>query len=167
MTADTSDRRPHRLSEEDYRSLAAFRHAIRRYLSTVSANAAAAGLTHQQHQALLSIRGAYPGRQQISVGELAEHLLIRNHSAVELADRLVEAGLVWRAPSASDRRKVLLSITPKGEATLERLAEASFRELRLLSGVLSAVVERVNEFETLMPMVQPPAANEEDLPGST
>lgn len=135
------------LSEADYATLAAFRHALRRYLSAVSANAAAVGLTHHQHQALLSIKGGYPGRTQISVGELAEHLVIKNHTALGHVAQLEQAGLVSLDRAASDRRKVMVSITPKGEAVLRDLADASFRELRILSGPLGALARRIGDFE--------------------
>ena len=87
------------------------------------------GLTPQQHQALLSIKGGYPGRETISIGELARHLLIKNHSAVELVGRLVKAGLVTREPSSDDRRTICVQITAKGEQTLSQLSRASLDEL--------------------------------------
>jgi DNA-binding MarR family transcriptional regulator len=136
-----------RMSESDYRTLAEFRRQLRRYLATVTENARAAGLTHHQHQALLTIRGGFPGRKEISIGEMAEHLFIKNHSAVELVARLEQAGLVRRARSPQDRRRVLVSMTGEGEAVLERLAEASFIELRAFSGVMSDLVQRLAEFE--------------------
>lgn len=146
MSSDRTDRRQP-MTDTDYESLAAFRHALRRYLSAVTANAQAAGLTHHQHQALLSIRGGYPGRQTISIGELADHLLIKNHTAVELVARLEKADLIRRERAPEDRRRVLVSITPAGERVLERLAESSFHELRLVSGVMSNMVSRLGEFE--------------------
>jgi DNA-binding MarR family transcriptional regulator len=131
--------RARKLSAEDYQRLAAFRLALRRFVSATEANARRVGLTPQQHQALLSIKGGYPGRQAISIGELADHLLLKHHSAVELAERLVRGGLVSREPSAADRRRILLSITPKGEALLERLSEASFAELRASAGLVDTI----------------------------
>jgi DNA-binding MarR family transcriptional regulator len=133
------------LSKIDYEGLAAFRHALRRFLAVSEANAHAAGLTPQQHQALLSIKGGYAGREEISIGELAEHLLVKNHSAVELVDRLVRAELVARKPSTEDRRRVCLRITAKGEAILRRLSDANLAELQsfahLMGGFLSGLAE--------------------------
>ncbi len=77
------------LSRSDYEGLAAFRHALRRFLAVAEARARDAGLTAQQHQALLSIKAGFPGREEVSIGDLAEHLLLRNHSAVGLVERLV------------------------------------------------------------------------------
>src|SRR5437588_5993245 len=102
------------LSEADIQGLAAFRLALRRFVAKADGNARSLGLTPQQFQALLSIKGGYPGRQEISIGELAEHLMLKNHSAVELVGRLVKAGLVTRAPSPQDRRRICVQITRKG-----------------------------------------------------
>ncbi len=121
---------------------------MRRYLAAVGQNAQSAGLTTQQHQAFLSIRGGYPGRRTISVGELAQHLLIKNHSALELAERLQAASLVTCAPCREDGRKVMLSITARGEATLRRLATGSLSELASISDELSRLVGNMNEFQS-------------------
>jgi DNA-binding MarR family transcriptional regulator len=128
------------MTSDNYRELAAFRLALRRFTSQTDSNARQAGLTPQQHQALLSIKGAHPGREEISIGELADHLLLKNHSAVELTDRLVKAGLVARAPSPHDRRRVLLRLTAQGEALLDRLSAASLMELRVSSEIMRAFV---------------------------
>ncbi|HEY8571610.1 MarR family winged helix-turn-helix transcriptional regulator [Phenylobacterium sp.] len=139
---------PRSLSDEDYRTLAGFRRQLRRYLAAVTENARQAGLTHHQHQALLAIRGEYPERREVTVGELAGNLLIKHHSAVELVARLEQAGLVRRDRDPENRRRALVSITPGGEDVLERLAEASFRELRAFSGVMGDLVRRLTEFES-------------------
>lgn len=127
------------LTLEDYQRLAAFRLALRRFIALTEANARKAGLTPQQHQALLSIKGANPDRQELSIGELADHLLLRNHSAVELVERLAKAGLVERSPSPRDRRRVLLRVTAHGEALLDEVSGASLAELRASSEILQAV----------------------------
>src|SRR5579859_1886698 len=79
------------LSKADYEALAEFRWSLRHFLGFSEAAARAAGITPQQHQALLAIKG-FPGRDKVSVGELAERLQIEHHSAVGLADRLVRRG---------------------------------------------------------------------------
>ena len=92
------------VQEVDYVGLAGFRYAVRRFLAFSNAAAADAGLTSQQHQALLAIKG-FGGTDGLSVGDLAERLLIRNHTAVELVDRLMRAGLVERSHDPTDRRR--------------------------------------------------------------
>jgi DNA-binding MarR family transcriptional regulator len=131
------------LDLKDYQRLAAFRLALRRFTALTEANARKVGLTPQQHQALLSIKGGYPERAQITIGDLAEHLLLKNHSAVELVARLVKAGLVVRAPDAADRRRICLFVTPKGEALLERVSAESLVELRASKDILNAVLALV------------------------
>ena len=127
-------------SRIDYEALAAFRHAMRRFLVFSEQNAENYGLTPGQHQALLSIKAGYFGRESISIGELAEHLLIKHHSAVELVDRLEAAKLVVRRKSLEDGRVVLLSLSPKGDQTLSELSRQNLSELRLAAPFVTALV---------------------------
>jgi len=109
------------LSDQDYETLAAFRHALRRFAAFSESEAKARGLTPQQHQVLLAIKGT-PGRPALSVGEIAAHLLVRHNSAVELIDRLADAGLVMRAPDPQDRRRMLVTLTGQAEHLLVALS---------------------------------------------
>lgn len=131
------------LTDAEYQGLAAFRHALRRFLAFSEARARDVGLTPQQHQALLSIKGGYPGRDGISIGELAAHLLLKNHSTVELVDRLVKAGFVGRQPWPGDRRRIVVRVTEKGEEVLRRISHANLAELAaaapLMSGFLASL----------------------------
>ena len=81
-----------------YELLAELRHALRRFQRFSQEAARAAGLTPQQHQALLAIKG-FPGRDYVSIGELAERMQLRHHSAVGLVDRLARRRLVRRVAS--------------------------------------------------------------------
>lgn len=121
--------RPPRLTKSHYESLAGLRHALRRFLHFSQEAARGAGIPPQQHQALLAIKG-FPGREEVSIGELAERLHVKHHSAVGLIDRLVQRGLVRRAPAADDRRRVLVSLTARGEALIEKLSAVHLAELR-------------------------------------
>jgi len=129
------------LSKRQHERLAAFRYALRRFLHFSEEAAQAAGLTPQQHQALLAIKG-YPGRECVTVGELAERLQIRHHSAVELVDRLALENLVARSTSAEDRRLVLVQLTRGGDEVLERLSAAHTEQLKTLGPEL---ILRLNE----------------------
>lgn len=95
----------------DYRRLAAFRHSLRHFLAISETAAREAGITPQHHQALLTIKGAMR-QEDITVGYLAEQLLLQPHSAAELVDRMVRCGLLVRTKSRTDRRFVILSPTP-------------------------------------------------------
>jgi len=129
-------------SKADYETLAEFRYALRHYLR-VSQNAVEReGITLQQHQALLFIIG-YPGREQVTIGELAERLQIRHHSAVGLVNRLEEQGLVERCQYQGDRRQVLIGLTQKGVGVLESLTGMHREELRHLGPQLCAMLEQI------------------------
>lgn len=117
------------LSDEDYRSLAEFRYLVRQFLAFSEDAARDAGLAAKQHQALLAIKG-FGGC--LTVGELAEKLIIQPHSAVGLVDRLVNAELVRRRPRKEDRRQVELTLTVMGEKTLASLSKTHRDELRRL-----------------------------------
>jgi len=117
------------LTAADYRSLGDFRYQIRRFLHFSEEAAKAEGLEPQQHQMLLAIRALdEPGGP--TVGSLAEHLIIRHHSAVGLIDRLVERGLVERVRGQEDRRQVRVRLTSEGEGKLRRLSTIHREELR-------------------------------------
>jgi DNA-binding MarR family transcriptional regulator len=129
-------------SKEDYETLAEFRYALRCFLRFSESAAETAGLTLQQHQALLFIIG-YPGREQVTIGELAERLQIRHHSAVGLVDRLEEQGLVERSHKSEDRRQVFISLTDNGIRVLKGLANMHREELRYLGPQLCTMLEQI------------------------
>jgi DNA-binding MarR family transcriptional regulator len=128
----------------DYQALANFRYALRRFLEFSGSAAKSVGLTPQQHQAMLSIIGV-PEGQAVTVGFLAERMLLKHHSTVELVDRLVELDLVARQPDAADRRKVLLALTPKGRRLLTKLSAAHIEELRRIRPVFADLLERLDD----------------------
>ena len=109
------------------------------------AAAQAHGLTAQQHQAILAIKGHAIGERS-TIGDLAEQLIIRHHSAVELVDRLSRAGLVARHTAEDDRRNVLIALTPKAEALLEELSSIHIEELRRSRAFLVQLLDRVDMF---------------------
>jgi DNA-binding MarR family transcriptional regulator len=131
------------ISGEDYETLAAFRHALRRFLAFSESAARASGLTAQQHQAILTIKGHATGGP-LTIGELADHLLIRHHSAVELVDRLVQAGLVDRLKAEGDRRRVVVGLTAKAESILADLSAIHLDELRRSRALLAQLLERLD-----------------------
>jgi DNA-binding MarR family transcriptional regulator len=130
------------VSDEGYRTLAAFRHALRQFIAFSEDAARSHGLPPQQHQALLAIKGN-PDGGNMSVGDLAGLLLIRHHSAVELIDRLVRAKLVMRAQDKADGRRVIVKLTPKAEKTLAELSVAHLAELKRNGPLLVELVERL------------------------
>ena len=120
-----------RMSQKDYAKLLGFRTDLRRFLHWSEEQARAAGLTPAQHQLLLAVKG-HQGADGPTIGEAAEYLALRHHSAVELAGRAEKAGHVERSPDSDDHRVVRLRLTPAGEALIQRLSQAHRDELRQL-----------------------------------
>src|SRR2546425_2742175 len=117
------------VSVAEYRALAEFRYQIRRFLNISEQAARAAGLEPQQYLLLLALRGLPEGKQA-TILTLAERLQLRHHSVVGLIDRLEKRGLVRRVRGKEDRRKVLISLTARGEQILGNLARKRLAELR-------------------------------------
>jgi DNA-binding MarR family transcriptional regulator len=127
--------RRYRLSTRDYSRLAAFRFALRSFLRFSEDAAAGVGLTGQHYQALLVVR-ACPDDRRLTINDLAQQLLIKHNSAVELVDRLSRQGLLVREPSVADRRKVELQLTSRGRDVLADLAAMHQQELQRVGPML-------------------------------
>ena len=138
--------RPGHLIKSQYETLAAFRYALRRFTHFSEEAAQAAGITAQQYQALLAIKG-FPARDKVTVGELAERLQLRHHSAVGLIDRLVTEKLAVRVPSAGDRRQVLIQLTSRGETILEKIASVHRKQLKRIGPEISRLLGRLGGSE--------------------
>ncbi len=131
------------LSKADSEALAALRYAMRLFLRFSENAAAAEGLAPQQHQALLAIKG-FPGRECVTIGELAERLQIRHHSAVGLVDRLSAEKWVVRGSANEDRRRVMVSLTQRGERILARLSSSHREELRRVGPEFRRILDRIS-----------------------
>ena len=125
-------------TDAQYQQLLAFRVQLRQYDQWSRSAAEAHGLTHHQHQLLVAIRGSRaPGGP--TVGEVADSLLLRRHSATELVDRTQALGLVERQRDEADQRRVHLTLTEQGLRVLEALTEVHLEELARLAPLLDAV----------------------------
>jgi DNA-binding MarR family transcriptional regulator len=118
------------LTRQEFADLLEFRTLLHRFLRWREQEARAAGLTPVQHQLLVTIKG-HPGDRAPTVGEIAESLVLRHHSTVELIDRAEGAGLVERWPDPEDGRIVRISLTKLGEARLGALAMLHLTEIQL------------------------------------
>lgn len=116
------------LSQADYEALATLRHTLRKFMDFSTSAAHAEGLPPQQHQALLAIKGSRQG-EAMTIGMLAERLLIAPHTATELVGRLTEAGYVTRHPDPTDKRRQTLQLTERSEEALRRLSAIHLREI--------------------------------------
>lgn len=133
------------LSCEEYRRLAEFRHQIRLFLNFSTRAARGAELEPRHHQLLLALKGLPPDREP-TIGELAKRLQIHHNTAVELVNRLSDAGFVTRRRGEVDRRKVFVELTDKGDAVLSDLSRHHLRELRSIGPELVQALDRlINE----------------------
>ncbi|HET7588620.1 MAG TPA: MarR family transcriptional regulator [Solirubrobacterales bacterium] len=124
------------VSDEDYRRLLGFRTGLRRFLRWSEDEASAAELTPAQHQLLLAVRG-HPAPAGPTVGEVAEYLVLRHHSVVELIDRAEKGGLVERVGDEEDHRVVHLRLTAEGEDRIEQLSRLHLEEISRLAPLLA------------------------------
>ncbi len=127
------------LTKTEYEALAAFRRALREFTAFSADAARKTGLTPQQHQALLAIKGA-PGRETLGIGEIADTLCLRPHSAVELVDRMADLGLVQRHADADDHRRVRVGLTTAGKDVLAQLSAQHLRELQAIGPGLARML---------------------------
>ena len=118
------------LTDEDYRSLAEWRYALRRFLAASEEITRSAGVSPTQYQLLLFIRG--DPAATLTIADLAERLQIRHQSAVGLVDRCEAAGLVRRLRDEANRRRVFVTMTPRGAALLRKLASEHFATIEKL-----------------------------------
>ena len=127
-----------RLKDGDYRRLLELRDGLRRFLRWSEDSARAAGLTPAQHQLLLAVRGS---GSPPTIGEVADHLLLRHHSVVELVDRAEQGGLVRRRPDSDDHRVVRVELTAQGARHLAKVAVLHRDELRRLADELGPLLQ--------------------------
>jgi DNA-binding MarR family transcriptional regulator len=124
------------LTKADFEALARFRFGIRRYLRFSEQAVRGHGLTPQQYQLLLALKG-FPGREWATLTELADRLQLRHHSVVELVNRAQAQDLVTRASDPTDARVVRVELTRHGERALAQLSALHRDELRRLGTALA------------------------------
>jgi DNA-binding MarR family transcriptional regulator len=134
-------RRSQLTERQRVQTLAEFRYALRKFLQFSEERAEDAGLHPQQHQLLLHIAGA-PKGIETTVSYAAERLGLRHNSVVELSKRCEDVGLIQRRHDTSDRRRVVLQITPEGHKILRALSDDHERELyELVPTLLKALTQ--------------------------
>jgi DNA-binding MarR family transcriptional regulator len=129
-----------KVTTSDFRALADLRYRIRLFLSEGDAAARREGLEPQQYLLLLAVRGL-PEGTKATIQVLAERLMLKHNSTVELIDRLERHGHVCRSKSREDRRCVVVKLLPRGEKVVERVARERLTELREGGEVLSEALE--------------------------
>jgi DNA-binding MarR family transcriptional regulator len=124
--------------------MAELRYQIRRFLRFSENAARQAGIEPQQHQLLLAVRGL-PDVLKPTIGVLAERMQLQHHSTVELIDRLVERGFLFRLRSTDDKRQVLVKLTHNGEEFLKRLSLHHLQELQSAGPTFVKVLQSLIE----------------------
>jgi DNA-binding MarR family transcriptional regulator len=121
-----------KLTQADFEHLLQLRTGLRRFLRWSEQQARAAGLTPAQHQLLLAIKG-HPNPAGPTIGEIANYLVLRHHSAVGLVDRAAAVGLVERNRDAASNSIVRVTLTPTGADKLDALSQTTLQELAHLA----------------------------------
>jgi DNA-binding MarR family transcriptional regulator len=135
------------LEQPDFEHLLALRSGLRRFLRWSEEQSRAAGLTPAQHQLMLAVRG-HPHPEGPTIGDIADYLVLRHHSAVGLIDRAARDGLVKRTRDGNSKNVVRVTLTRDGMAKLDALAEAHLQELAHLAPTMRALwrtVERTGD----------------------
>lgn len=126
------------LDQADFEHLLELRTGLRRFLRWSEEQAKAVGLTPAKHQLLLAIRG-HPDPAGPTIGEIADYLVLRHHSAVGLVDRAVSDGLVKRTADPDSKSVVRVTLTETGEEKLDTLAETHIQELKHLAPTMQTL----------------------------
>jgi len=138
--------------DERLKTLAAFRYEMRRFLSFSEAASERYGIATQQYQ-LMQVIAAMEEGQDSSISYLADRMVLKHNSMVELVDRAERAGLVKREHDERDLRRSLVRLTPEGRTILDKLVaehmvelgpkcEPLIEALRTLQGLAVQVPER-------------------------
>jgi DNA-binding MarR family transcriptional regulator len=133
------------------KDLAEFRYRLRTFLSFSEAASERQGIQAQQYQ-LMQVIAALPPTEQASITYLADRMVLRHNSTVELVDRAEKAGLVARHNDARDLRRSLVQLTPKGASILHGLIIEHMAEVRRISDNL------IQALQALQETVETPAA---------
>ncbi len=138
------------LEQSDFEHLLELRTGLRRFLRWSEEQAKAAGLTAAKHQLLLAVKG-HPDPTGPTIGEIADYLVLRHHSAVGLIDRAEQDGLVRRTPDPKTRSVVHVTLTRTGEAKLDALAEAHLEEITHLAPTMQALWRALEDADRSAP----------------
>ena len=122
--------------------LAEFRFQLRKFLRFSEIASEAAGISVQQYQ-MLQVIAAMPEGQGASISYLADRMILRHNSAVELVDRAVRAGMVRRESDDEDLRRSIVKLMPEGEKVIAQLIPSHLAEIDLRGRDIIAALEVV------------------------
>jgi len=130
-------------------AIAEFRFRLRRFLSFSETASEELGVPAQQYQ-LIQVVAAVPGDRAATISYIAERMLLRHNSAVELVDRAEKSGLVRRVIDERDHRRSVVDITEEAEAVLSQLVSRHLAELQSEGPALVSALQKIigNEART-------------------
>jgi DNA-binding MarR family transcriptional regulator len=111
-----------------YSALAAFHTKLEHLVDATDQCTREAGLRRTKFRLLMVIK-RQPTDAPATIGSLAASMGLDRGTVVELLDELIRQGFVLRERDPNDRRRILISLTPTGEAWLAPLVDAALREL--------------------------------------
>jgi PAS domain S-box-containing protein len=117
------------MSQTELEALARFRSDIRRYLRFSEETVREHGVTPQQYQLLLALKGS-SGHEWSNMWQLAERLLLDHQDVVELVGSASEQGLVSSAPGSTVPTEERVQLSPDGATILSELGALHRDELR-------------------------------------
>lgn len=127
-------------------ALAEFRFRLRQFLGFSETECERAGIQAQQYQ-LMQVIAASPEKDQTSISYLADRMVLRHNSTVELVDRAEKAGLVARHSDPKDLRRSIVKLTPKGEEIFHVLLTAHLAEVQRVGNELITSLKGVTASE--------------------
>lgn len=122
--------------------IAEFRFGLRRFLSFSETASEELGVPAQQYQ-LIQVVAAVPSDRAATISYIAERMLLRHNSAVELVDRAEKSGLVRRVTDDSDHRRSVVDITEQAEAVLSQLVSRHLAELQSEGPALVCALQKI------------------------
>ena len=125
------------------KAMAQFRFELRRFLHFSETSAEAQGISAQQYQ-LLQVVETAAGAGRVAISTIAERMVLRHNSAVELVDRAERSGLVQRLSDATDLRRSLVVLTEQGRNVLFEVATAHMVELERAGPAMMEALSRLD-----------------------
>ncbi|MCM3789852.1 MarR family transcriptional regulator [Domibacillus sp. 8LH] len=98
----------------------------------------------------------------ISLGELAERLMLTNSTVSGVIERLVHNGLAERIIPQEDRRSVFIDLTEEGKAVFEQIVSSESKLVKKLNDILELPEEEISHLLRLHQIVLTKLSSEEE-----
>jgi DNA-binding MarR family transcriptional regulator len=127
---------------------------------------AASGLEPGWYDVLATLRRAGPP-YKLRPTDFAATLMLTSSGTTKRLDRLEAAGLVTREPDPSDRRGVIIALTPQGRRLVDKAAVKHLANgRRILSGLSAAEQRQLAGLLRKLSITLPPLDQDEPPPAS-